>query len=79
MSGRAGQEGDGERPERLWELREVRCPATAGLLLAAGLTAEYLTGAPAWLARAAYAASTLAVLRLHRGLLAGWKICLPWP
>ena len=24
-------------------------PAAAGLLLAAGLTAEYLTGAPAWL------------------------------
>lgn len=49
MSGRAGQEGDGERPERLWEPREVRWPAAAGRLLAAGLTTEYLTGAPAWL------------------------------
>ena len=79
MSGRAGQEGDGERPEWLWGSRASRSPAAAGLLLAAGLTAEYLTGAPAWLARAAYVTSTLAGLRLHRGPLAGWKICLPWP
>ena len=79
MSGRAGQDGDGERPERLWELHEVRWPAAAGLLLAAGLTAECLTGALAWLARAAYVASTVAGVRLHRGPLAGWKVCLPWP
>lgn len=55
-------EDDDDRPEHLWQSREVRWSSVSGVLLGVGFVAEQL-GAEGWWLTTLFVASTLAGVR----------------